>query len=81
MFIKQLLGLVCLLFVSAVITFAQGTPSLSINDITVPEGDTNFFQRDFTITLSAPSTQTVSFTVTTQEGVPPALILEQGPLF
>ena len=68
MFIKQLLGLVCLLFVSAGITFAQGTPTLSINDITVPEGDTNFFQRDFTITLSAPSTETVSFTVTTQEG-------------
>ena len=68
MLIKQFLGLICLLFVSAGITFAQGTPSLSINDITVPELDSNFFQRDFTITLSAPSTQTVSFTVSTQEG-------------
>ena len=68
MLIKKLFGLICLLFVTAGITFAQGTPSLSINDITVPEGDTNFFQRDFTITLSAPSTQTVSFTVSTQEG-------------
>lgn len=68
MLIKKLFGLILLLFVTAGITFAQGTPSLSINDITVPEGDTNFFQRDFTITLSAPSTQTVSFTVSTQEG-------------
>ena len=68
MLIKKLFGLICLLFVTAGITFAQGTPSLSINDITVPEGDTNFFQRDFTITLSAPSTQTVSFTVSTQSG-------------
>ena len=68
MFIKQFLGLTCLLFVSAGITFAQGTPTLSINDITVPELDSNFFQRDFTITLSAPSTQAVSFMVSTQEG-------------
>jgi len=68
MLIKKLFGLVCLLFVTAGITFAQGTPTLSINDITVPELDTNFFQRNFTITLSAPSTQTVSFTVSTQAG-------------
>lgn len=68
MLIKQLLGFICLLFVTAGITFAQGTPSLSINDLTVPELDTNFFQRDFTITLSAPSTQTVSFTVSLQSG-------------
>jgi hypothetical protein len=68
MLIKKLLGLICLLFVTAGVTFAQGTPSLSINDITVPELDTNFFQRDFTITLSAPSTQAVSFTVSTQAG-------------
>jgi len=68
MLIKQVLGLICLLFVSAGITFAQGTPSLSINDITVPELDSGFFQRDFTITLSAPSTQPVSFTVSTQAG-------------
>jgi hypothetical protein len=68
MLIKQLLGLICLLFVTAGITFAQGTPTLSINDITVPELDSGLFQRDFTITLSAPSTQPVSFTVSTQGG-------------
>lgn len=64
----RLLGLICLLFVSAGITFAQGTPTLSINDITVPEGDSGFFQWDFTITLSAPSTQPISVTVSTQSG-------------
>jgi hypothetical protein len=70
MFIKQLLGLICLLFVSAGITFAQGTPSLSINDITVPEGDspTPLVRWDFTVSLSAPSTQVVSVTVSTQAG-------------
>lgn len=68
MLIKKLFGLICLLFITAGISFAQGTPTLSINDITVPELDSNFFQRDFTITLSAPSTQTVSFTVSTQAG-------------
>ena len=68
MFIKQFLGLICLLFVTAGITFAQGTPSLSINDITVPEGDSGLFGWDFTISLSAPSTQTVTVTVSTQAG-------------
>jgi hypothetical protein len=70
MLIKQLLGLICLLFVTAGITFAQGTPSLSINDITINEGDSNnpLIGWDFTISLSAPSTQTVTVTVTTQAG-------------
>jgi len=63
----QLLYLICLLFATAGIISAQ-TPTLSINDITVPEGDNGFFQWDFTITLSAPSTQTVSITVSTQSG-------------
>jgi len=70
MLIKKLFGLICLLFVTAGITFAQGTPSLSINDITVPEGDDSniLVQWDFTISLSAPSTQVVSVTVSTQAG-------------
>src|SRR5678815_1405450 len=70
MLIKKLFGLVCLLFVTAGITFAQGTPSLSINDITVPEGDNSsiLVGWDFTISLSAPSTQPVSVTVSTQPG-------------
>jgi len=70
MLIKKLFGLICLLFITAGITLAQGTPSLSINDITVPEGDssTTLVGWDFTISLSAPSTQTVSVTVSTQAG-------------
>lgn len=64
---SRLLGLLCLLFITAGITYAQ-TPSLRINDITVPEGDSGLFQRDFTISLSAPTTQTVSFTISTQSG-------------
>ncbi len=70
MLIKKLFGLICLLFITAGITFAQGTPSLSINDITVPEGDDSniLVQWDFTISLSAPSTQPVSVTVSTQAG-------------
>jgi hypothetical protein len=70
MFIKQFLGLICLLFVTAGITLAQGTPSLSINDISINEGDSPdpLIGWDFTLTLSAPSTQTVSVTVSTQAG-------------
>lgn len=70
MLIKQFLGLFCLLFVTSGIAFAQGTPSLSINDITINEGDGNnpLIGWDFTISLSAPSTQTVSVTVSTQAG-------------
>jgi len=70
MLIKQLLGLICLLFVTAGITFAQGAPSLSINDITVPERDdsSTLVGWEFTISLSAPSTQTVTVTATTQAG-------------
>ena len=70
MLIKKLFGLICLLFVTAGITFAQGTPSLSINDITAPEGDSTstLVGWDFTISLSAPSTQVVSVTVSTQAG-------------
>ena len=64
----RLLGLVCLIFVTAGITCAQETPNLRINDITVPEGDSNLFGWDFTISLSAPSSQTVSVTVSTQAG-------------
>ena len=64
----KLLGLICLLFVSAGLTYAQGNPTLSIDDVAMIEGDSNFFQWDFTITLSAPSTQPISVTVTSQPG-------------
>ena len=62
------MGLVCCLFVTAGTAFAQGNPSLSINDLTVNEADSGLFGWDFTISLSAPSTQTVSVTVSTQAG-------------
>ena len=73
MLIRQLFQvstLICLLFVTAGLTYAQGTPSLSINDIAINEGDgTNpLIGWDFTIKLSAPSTQTVSVMVSTQAG-------------
>jgi hypothetical protein len=73
MFIKQFLlfsGLICLLFVTAGVAYAQGTPTVSINDITIDEGDgTNpLIGWDFTVTLSAPSTQTVTVTASTQDG-------------
>ena len=66
----RLLGLICLLFVTAGIAHAQGTPSVSINDITINEGDGNnpLIGWDFTVSLSAPSSQTVSVTASTQAG-------------
>jgi hypothetical protein len=66
----RLLSLICLLFVSAGITYAQGNPSVSINDITIDEGDSNnpLIGWDFTVRLSGPSTQPVSVTVSTQAG-------------
>ena len=66
----RLLSLICLLFVTAGITYAQGNPSVSINDIAINEGDGNnpLIGWDFTLKLSAPSTQTVSVTVSTQPG-------------
>ena len=66
----RLLGLICLLFVTAGIAHAQGTPSVSINDITFDEGDSTnpLIGWDFTVSLSAPSTQTVTVIASTQAG-------------
>jgi hypothetical protein len=66
----RLLSLICLLLVTAAVTYAQGTPTVSINDITIDEGDgTNpLIGWDFTVSLSAPSTQTVTVTASTQDG-------------
>ena len=64
----KLLGLVCLLFLMSGMTLAQSDPALSISDQTVPEGDANFFGWSFEIKLSAPSTQPISVTVSTQPG-------------
>ena len=61
-----LLGVICLVLIVATPTGAQ-TPSLSISDVTVNEGDPGFFnQGRVFVTLSAPSTQTVQVTVSTQ---------------
>lgn len=65
----RLLSLICLLLVTAGVTYAQ-TPTVSINDITIDEGDSNnpLMGWDFTVSLSAPSSQTVSVTASTQPG-------------
>src|SRR6476620_8119971 len=60
------LGVICLVVITAVSTSAQ-TPSLSISDVTVNEGDPPFLnQGRVFVTLSAPSQQTVQVTVSTQ---------------
>ena len=46
--------------------FLQTVPTLSVADATVAEGDTGTTPADFKISLSAPSTQTVSFIATAQ---------------
>jgi hypothetical protein len=71
----RLLGLICLLLTATEITFAQSTPTISINDITVNERDSNLFGHEFTVRLSATSTQQVSVLVSTQAGTATALLL------
>jgi hypothetical protein len=69
--IVRLLGLVCLLFVTAAITSAQSTPSVRINDVTASEelcGNSGLFAWTFQITLSAASASPVSVRATTQAG-------------
>jgi len=66
--IFSLFGAACLFFFSAISASAQ-LPSLSINDVSGNEGDPPFANEvRFTITLSAPSQQTVQVTVSTQPG-------------
>jgi hypothetical protein len=64
----QLLGMVCLLFLTAQVGRAQADPTISINDISMAERDSNLFGYEFTVSLSAASTKQVSVTVTTQDG-------------
>lgn len=63
--------------VNAVVVDGQGTgtivnddplPSLSINDVTVVEGNAGVVNANFTVTLSAPSGQTVSVNYATADG-------------
>jgi hypothetical protein len=63
------LGIMFLILVSVGPAFAQTTPSLRINDITVNEGDPGVLTlATFTITLSAASQQPVQVLVSTQGG-------------
>jgi hypothetical protein len=62
------LCVICLFLITAASAPAQ-TPSLSINDATTNEADPPFNnEARFTITLSAPSQQTVQVTASTQAG-------------
>src|ERR1044071_1620145 len=63
----RLLGLTCLLLATAQFTFAQ-TPTVSINDLTMAERDSDLFGYEFTVRLSAASSQPVSVRVSTQNG-------------
>lgn len=64
----QLLGMICLLFLTAQVGRAQSDPTISINDISMGERDSGLFGYEFTVSLSAASTKQVSVTVTTQAG-------------
>jgi hypothetical protein len=60
--------MICLLFLTAQVSRAQADPTVSINDISMAERDSNLFGYEFTVSLSAASTKQVSVTVTTQAG-------------
>ncbi|CAN5243666.1 hypothetical protein BH11PSE14_BH11PSE14_14630 [soil metagenome] len=47
---------------------ADPVPSLSINDVTVTEGDSGTSLATFTVSLSAPSANTVNFSIATANG-------------
>ena len=64
----QLLGMVCLLFLTAQVSRAQADPTISINDISMAERDSGLFGYQFTISVSAPSSKDVTITATTQAG-------------
>ena len=66
----RLLGLLLLLLLTSPVAFAQTTPTISINDITVPEGDdpVNLIGWEFRLTLSAPSSNAVDVLFSTQPG-------------
>lgn len=49
-------------------TLAGALPSLSINSVSVAEGDTGTTDLQFTVTLSAPSSETVTVNFTTSDG-------------
>ena len=64
------LVIVCLLFATAAIAYSQ-TPQLSISDVTLTEGDdplTGLASEKVQISLSVPSANTVTVTLSTQPG-------------
>jgi hypothetical protein len=66
----RLLSLLLLVFVTGQIASAQTTPTIRIDDITVPEGDDPviLFGWEFHLTLSAPSSNRISVMASTQAG-------------
>jgi len=64
----RLVGMICLLFVTAELTLAQSDPTISVNDIAGNELDSDNFGYEFEIKLSAPSTKPVSVKASTQSG-------------
>src|SRR4029079_16757291 len=62
------LSIICLFFIIPASVFAQ-VPTLSINDVTVVEGDPGILSSaTFTVTLSAVSQQPVTVLASTQSG-------------
>ncbi len=65
----RLLVFVCLLFTAAGIAQAQSNPTLRIDDSAMYEDDSgSAFLTEFKVSLSAPSSNTVSVLVSTQQG-------------
>jgi len=67
---SRLLVLVCLLFATAAIAYSQ-TPQVSVSDVTLTEGDdplTGLASEKVQISLSEPSLNTVTVTLSTQPG-------------
>lgn len=55
-------------FVNTTLTIGTPQPSMSISDVVVTEGDDDIVIAEFTVTLSAPSSQIVSFDYATSDG-------------
>jgi len=67
--IPGLIATICVVFMSADVTLGQTLPTLSVGDVTVNEGDLPVLNSALIpITLSAPSQNTVSVLLSTQDG-------------
>ena len=63
----SLLTIATLLLLATTVT-AQQTPSISVRDVTVAEGNSGTTQATFVVALSGPSSQSVSFSFATSNG-------------